>query len=260
MAGFLYFIPGAKTSVLPEKMGLGYAFEPGSLLQRRECTGPGEVRGVLLADGRYCPSERCKYAPQEQRWRNVPGTACHVGMWVDSPPGPEDLALDSQLDGHVVALGDGHPWLAPVVRGVREEEDGALLHYVTVSRRIDWDEEGNRITGEVVPERAALWQAAARWYDLKVSAEVAEERATLFGEIVTGEAALVGLAANYRIGRAEASLLQLLDEANEIAILNAMIDWPSWERYLKKKQAHAISLTDDGPPAATAATDPASQT
>ncbi len=150
-------------------------------------------------------------------------------------------------------MGDGRQWTVPIVRGVQEQDD-QLVGYANVPRTVDWDETGKRIVGEVVPQYEDLWAAATKWFDAKTAADLTEGAAML-EDVITAEVALCGIRTNYRIDKAEVGLLKLLDDVTEWAVCDAMIDWPSWQTFLKKKRAQGTSSTAAGPPAGTPATD-----
>ena len=261
MAGFLYFLPGVQTGSLAaaRAAGIGYAFGP-SVTSVGVTRGPDGSPGCVVADAQRVPT--VGYHPDRQKWRIVPGSAAWVGychLDKEPLPGPEDLIRPPEdlVRGHPVLLGDGRRWIVPIVRGV-VEEDGQPIGYCALPRSIDWDDAGKRIDGGVLPAYEALWNAAAKWFDLRCSLDV-EERKKLLEETWAGESALLGLTTNYAIGKAEAGILHLLNDRNEFDVLNAMIDEPG-RCAIKKKEGPAGSSTSDGPPAATPATDPPSPT
>ena len=248
MGCFLYYLPestsGLTLAALVER-GLGYAFEAGREISKREVTtGPGATPkpGGLVS---HCPAGSLLYLPDKQVWRRVPGTEAWVGHDKASLPGPDDLARGELLDGHHVRLGDGRLWQVPAARRIAEVDD-TIAQYSGVPRVIDWDAEGKRVYGDVVPAYRALWAAACGWFDAKLGVDTDAERAEILEASVAEEYALAGLAANYRLWKPEAGLLSLLTDTTEVNVLDALIDWPSWEKFLKKKQAAATSNTEPG--------------
>lgn len=259
MAGFLYYLPGRSTASVADARaaGLGYALGE-SITSVHAAHGPDGASGCVLAAAKRVPL--VGYYADRQRWRKVPGSPAWMGYFHDEPlPGPADLVREAGevLRGHPVMLGDGRSWIVPIVRGVTEQE-GQALGYCAVPRSIDWDDEGKRIDGGVVPAYEALWNAAAQWFDLRCSPDD-EERKKLLEESWANESALLGLAVNYAIGKAEAGVLRLLNDRNEFEVLDAMIDEPG-RRAIKKKEGPAGPSTSGGPAASTEATSPPSPT
>jgi len=246
MAGLLYFLPGRDRSIkLPDvkAAGLDYAFED-------RCTpagverGPDGERGVIVADDERIEAHRIGYYPDKQTWRRIPGLDAWVGMYTDDPPEPTDLIRQRALPGHWVRLGDGHDWLIPVARAAAEQ-DSTLVWYQALPQATTIDEEGRWIQGGVLPAYQRLWDIAMRWWDAVVAAETIEESETSakieldFEEINDG--ALLALATNYRVGKAEVALLGLFDDQCVREILAALIDMPTIQAWLKKKAAAAGS-------------------
>lgn len=256
MPAFLYYLPGRGLGFTPKDaagVGLGYALE-GELHTRQCFAGPDGGKGLLVGEAQSCPAARVGYFQDEQRWRRVPGSPAWAGMFVQEPPGPADCARARMLDGHPVLLGDGNTWQIPIARALADDQEPPAC-YCALPRTIDWNDQGERITGEVLPRYRALWDAAALWFDAKSAAEL-EERMAICRDVITREVALTAIAGNYRIGKAEAGMLGLLTEACEIEVCNALIDWPAWERYLQKKTGPDTSSSTAGPPADIAPTGP----
>jgi hypothetical protein len=258
VAGFLYFVPGVfKTSFSPEELAtlkIAHAFDAGTSQSCREYrgTGPGGESGTIVADSNTVPAERHVYSADKQTWRKAPASSVRVGMWNDAKPGPPDTVRKAAIPGHAVTLGDGRQWMIPVARGIAETPSGDVIRYTNCDRRLDWDDEGRRVLGEVVEAHKALWDAASLWMDAKTQTE-GDDHAAMLEQVETTEAAVVGLSTNYRVGLAEVGLLGLLTERTEWTILDAMIDWPSWLTWLKKKEASDTSNSDAGPLDATQA-------
>ena len=90
------------------------------------------------------------------------------------------------------------------------------------------------------PRYQALWEAALRWWDMKMGAvrQIAGEdnRQNMTFELdEVRDNALIGLQANYRIGKVEVGMLGLFDEQVEIAICDVLVDWATFTELAKKK-------------------------
>ncbi len=273
MAGFLYFLPGQNRGIKIADLqaaGLGYAFE--RRMSPREVLGggPDGNPGVVVADPESVPD--IGYYADRQTWRKIPGSRNWLGYLTHNRPTPADLQRDQVLDGHWITLADGNEWLVPIARGSVEEtfetpggaKDTRLAwcRNLPEATSID-DDEGHWIRDGVLARYRPLWDTATRWWDARSGAKIpdAEEgkptRVT-FDFDGTNDGALLALQANYRVSKIEAAALGLFDDQCVVEILDALIDWPTIEAWLKKK-ARSIadsSSTDDGPPVDGPATDP----
>ena len=277
MAGFLYYLPELDRSIKIDDAraaGLGYAFARRICGNTFHTTEPFGGPGVVFAD----PDRVAKIGfYKEQTWRPVPGKPYWIGFYPERRPGPADLARPKMLDGHFVRLADGNDWLVPVARGWHDEDGGAGWYHA-VPRTADLDDAGNWIQGDVVAEYRELWDLATAWWDVKAAAadavadDAGGERVavpwslnTLAGSL---DAAVAALAVNYRLSKFEVAALGLFDTHSAQRILDAVVDWPTFARWLEKKTAatggptsRADGLpTADGSAAATPAIAPPSPT
>jgi hypothetical protein len=285
MGGFLYYAAGGKRSIAlaeAKTLGLGYAFDR----QITSCgveRGPDGAAGTVVADPSRIDPSRIGYYPDAQTWRVFPNPQSLIpnplpSVWIGyataEPPGPADLIRLRPLDGHWVELADGRPWLVPIARGYSSDGSGG---YLALPQTIALDAVGKWDTGRVIPKYEALWSLAQRWWDSLIGARPAadSDAARSAGEGLTTvvfefsdwiDAAVTALAANYRVGPIEVDLLGLLTTETPRAILNALVDWPAVEAYLKKKLttpeagARGTSSGTGGPPDSIPATGPASPT
>lgn len=262
MPGFLYFLPGPSQPSAAEwrAAGLGYAFDASPAV--RGCTGgPGGQNGAILADPRT-PAEEVGYFPDRQTWRQLhvprstvhrppstpacPPTAAYVGY--SALPSPQDLARPEQLRGHWLTLLDERQWLVPVARAYTEE-DGDLRWFHNVPQVLELDDAGRWQPGRVTARYAALWELACRWDEASMQAvlsatqEDAGPVTVAFDFQDTVDAAVQVLAANYRLGPTEASLLGILAPHLAREILNAVVDLPTRLAWAEKKTAGLISDT-----------------
>ena len=247
VAGLLYYIPTAtraiKVAELAE-LGLGYAFDS-RLVPREVQRGPDGDRGVVVADCDRLKEHLLGFWPEKQRWLKIPGCPGNawVGRHLDQPIEPADLVRDQVLPGHWVTLADGRDWLCPVARGAIDS-DGELGWCQNLPAAVGFDAEGNWTRQGVVAKYAPLWDVAMRWWDAFAAASPdeddqpdgeAEKTRVTFEFADVNDAALLALATNYRVGKAEVVLLALFDDRATVEILKALIDWPTISAWLKKR-------------------------
>lgn len=276
MAGFLYFLPGQNRGIKIAdlvKLGLGYAFERRMDVRGVPGGGPDGSPGVVIADPESVPD--IGYYADRQTWRKIPGSANWVGHGNENRPTAADLQRNQMLDGHWVELADDAEWLVPVARASAEEtfegpdgaKDSRLSWYQKLPEATSIDEEGNWIRDGVLARYRPLWETAVRWWDARSGAAMpdASEQGTVrvtFDFDGLNDAAVLALGANYRVSKIEAAMLGLFDDQCVIRILDALVDWPVIEKWLKKKARLMAdsSSTGDGPPADGPVTGPQSLT
>jgi len=253
MAGLVYYAPEGLDLLTADGLaaaGLGYALGDRPPTCRGVANGPGDRPGVVAARPGSIGDHLVGYWPERQRWHRIPGPAgCWVGVGTEARPAPDDLARRDLLPGHWVELADGQRWLIPCARAARETDDG-LTFDLQLPRRISIDPEtGEWLGGQVVDRYADLWAVACRWWDAVMATMVqvadqpdgdqpaGDELEITFSDELDG--ALTALAANYRVGKAEVSLLGLLDGRVVPELLGALVDWPTVQQWNKKKRATA---------------------
>jgi hypothetical protein len=239
MPALLYYLPqrpGLDAAALAAA-GLGHLVDrdsPAGISQRGCHCGPDKGEGVVLALGRH--EAEVGYYPDRQRWQRLAGTpAAWIGLPpADAPqPGPAELARSTQLAGHEVELLDGRRWLAPAARAY-VEQDGHLRWLAQLPQRLELDPEGRWRAGDVIGRHAFLWDLAEKWEETKRAAAVGDGKTLVeWQELVDGAVAVLG--ANYHLGRGEVAALGLLSEAAAIAVLDALVDWPTRLAWGKKK-------------------------
>lgn len=252
MPGLIYYIPGRPAANLADlpAAGLAHAFEDQCSSCELLGNGPDGGRGVLLAD--LTRVKTITYSPQRQEWLKIPGNP--AGAWVgrerDEPVRPDDLVRLSTLAGHWVRLADEQDWLAPIARGLAERDDAPESHYLP--RRLTLNAEGQWSTGELLDRYAPLWAIAVSFWDTIMAAGKEPEGAPVSGHeseaplppfdfARRATAAATVLAANYRLGAAEISLLGLFSADLAERVLLAAVDWPTLEKWLKKKAPAAAA-------------------
>jgi len=262
MAGFVYYLPDKKTNITADAIraaGLGYAFEEkldGTLRMtvRQVSRGPsGEHAGVVVGDPFRIAPGRIGFYPAEQEWRQLPQSTAWVGYYRDDPPRPDQLWRKEVLPGHAVELGDGQKWEVPIVRGITEV-DGAITPYTPLPRRVDLNEEGAFVPGDVLPCYEGILRGVLTHYDRLVQAYAKQESKVFCDDQVAAEL----LTTNYCIGRVEIVVLGLFtwNSHHIMDVLNAAIDLPGFEELQKKVEAGGSSI-DVGLPADAPSTDPA---
>ncbi|MDI9598469.1 MAG: hypothetical protein QM323_03075 [Acidobacteriota bacterium] len=237
MGGYLYYVPGAGHDVDYHAAGLDYAFDDRSPTRCPVLRGPDGAAGVVLS----CDEPmRARYVPAEQEWGPMPGTGLQVGYWRDRLPGPQDLARTDLLDGHPLTLLDGREWIVPIARKVLVEGGEVVAWPTALPCTVRLDDAGKWTIGDVVPRYRWLWEIAGRWLDARFGATETDDGISYDFDTLFDDAAAV-LGANYRIGRAEASLAGLFETASAKRVLDLLIDVPTFEAVLKKKRAGAAS-------------------
>lgn len=266
--GPVYFIPRATRQVkLAEAraLGLAYALED-KLTPAGVAHGPDGQAGVVVADPDRVPPHKIGYYQAEQAWRKIPGgstaagDALWVGIYTADPPTPADLVRLRPLVGHGVTLADGRRYTVPVARSIDEAAD-ELVYHNRLPQAITIDDEGEWQPAGVLAQYTRLWEIACAWWDARLGAQETDAGWT-FHFAQANDCALEALAANYRLGKAELALCGLLTEEAVVAVLDALIDWPTVISWLKKKfpPVSAGSATEPGSPAAAAGTGRRSRT
>jgi hypothetical protein len=247
MPGFLYYTPDPSRTALAAIVadGLGYAFERQPDVAPLFGDGPDGGRGAVVADGQRVHPSQLGYYRDRQTWRQIPGSAWWIGHYTGADaPGPEILERPRMLEGHTVELADGRGWTIPVARQWREVDEWA--GYVNVlPRRSHLNAAGEWEVGDVLPRFKRFWDVARKYFRNVAGPGVSETAGVwseadgsadfLFGEI--HQAAVTALSINYYLGPCECDLLGLLTRHHCDQILEAAIDFPTIERWSKKKRA-----------------------
>lgn len=235
MRGFSYFLPNRRGSPNPAMLraeGLGYAFPDGCPLHTGEVEGPDGTLGAIVAQD----ASLLRYDAKGQAWtkasdlRRDPGFESAlpwVGMALDEKlrPGPEDLRRGKRIsEGYAVLLGDGKLWTIPVVRGVR---GGHSLPCVIVTDAAGVARKVVRAEFNLLLALAdSLWEhALISWSEGRGASPSPEDAMRL---------AVEALRVNYRVHRAELSLLELIDTENVREIADAVLDGPNLGKLLEE--------------------------
>lgn len=265
----VYYIPQTERPSVAdlEAWGIGHAFEaPGRMTSCPVTRGPDGGAGLVLTDPR---AQRVGYYPDEQTWRRVPlgspepsavnrepeqtsgsrpkaqgsRTGCAwVGYWNAGRPTPDELAREPRLYGEERVLADGQRWCVPVVIGAPEDV-AASIGVLRLPRKLELNDAGEFVAGEVEPQYRPLLEAAGWWYDESWAAAQRMAAGEPPDEIEGPEvqrmlaAAVTVLAGNYRVGKAEVVLLGLLDTQVAQDVLGTAIDIRTYVEKLRKKAA-----------------------
>lgn len=249
MGHVYYFCEGLEVVAddSPTMAALRHAFVS-TPAKRRAMAGPGQQGGVILAGD----DQRIGYYPDRQKWTRLRGLNGASGVWLgwylDAPPTPADLTKPARLPGHLVTLADGRQWELPVAR---RWSDDAFMR--TVPARLTLDDNGQWVPGEVLAEYAGLWSVAEAWMSFKARASEQSGAAMSIAEAV--ELACTALAVNYRVSRSEVAALGLVDDQGQKAVemLDAVIDWPTFARWVdEQKAAQKKTALDPSTPATCA--------
>lgn len=244
MACFLYYIESAKVDVKIadlRQFGLGYAFDGDRDFSPVGCSrGPGDSgQGIVVADTNRLRPRALGFYPDNQRWMRIPKSGVWIGIYSADRPAPADLQRAEMLDGHFVRLEDGNDWLIPVARGVGEI-DGRLVPFDKLPHAIGVDDDGNWIRDGAISKYEHLWALALRWWDeiqRGLDGEAIGDGAKVvvsmeFNDIADG--AVEALTTNYRLHKAEVSMLSLLSDRVMYQVMHALVDMPTIEAFAKK--------------------------
>lgn len=241
--GFLYYIPAADRTISDADArgaGLDHAFDADARIVKRgvQRNGPDGGAGVLVTDNRRVPDEFGAVNVEAQTWRRIPKTDTWVGYINAHRPTPAALARKNMLSGHDVRMADGSVWHVPVARAT-EDVDGTPSAYNALPHTVTLDDNGRWTVGETDREYADLWAIASRYWDMFLGAvgeSGDDDTAVAFDFDDLHDAAVTALRANYVVSSIEAAMLGLFSSTTARDVLQALIDWPSIDAWLKKKQ------------------------
>lgn len=243
MSGFQYWVPSVATTVKLDELhgrGLAYALED-RVTKRGAEHGPDGARGITVCHGGN-ESGQLGYWPERQTWKRIPGSDCWCGMYTDNRPKPADLARAEQITGEWLLLEDGHRWLAPKARRWVEMDDRLLWDY-NLPRRMALNEDGIWQLAGIKPRYERLWTLAMAYEQAATEALMAADDGEVvrftFEDIDT--LAISALQVNYRLGPVELDLLGIYDDSTRQSIIDVLLDNKTWQAWVKKKAAEALS-------------------
>lgn len=205
MAGFLYFLVGGKNvdaENVEKKAGLGYAFD-GGCASRDVLAGAAPIgkTGCVIGDPNSQPEDRpLGYHPDRQTWRKIPAPEgapeVWLGWWNDAQPRPADVRRQTQFRTANAKLDDDCWWAIPLIG---HQEHGAFV--TDLPARLDLNDRGGFVAGEVVERYRDLWEAIAPLADKHFAWQAGEGQAPTDDE--QWQAVLTLLGATHRVGVAE---------------------------------------------------------
>lgn len=208
MASFLYFVPEApsEAEALETIRGLGFPhlFETGRptvIMQKGPC---GDARGALLWPN-YGATPQPGYYPDEQVWCAACGGRVWIGYERARKPAPDDLARKELVSGYRLEI-EGREWIVPVARLL----PGTL--------RLNAD--GSGVETQILPRYRELSEKALA---LRVRLQ---EGGGEVGDLERFDTATEALSINYRLGRWEASALELWTTQSALTAVWFLIDEP----------------------------------
>ncbi|HMO84590.1 MAG TPA: hypothetical protein PKC18_06680 [Lacipirellulaceae bacterium] len=242
MAGLLYFADGVTTPITAEAVAalrVGYAFDAAPAHGLLEGRTPSGGAGRLFADLASLDGADLAYQPDKQRWLRRSDDDCvWVGCWTADPPTATTLARPELRPGSWVELARGERWLIPRLLAFAGD-DGFAVDLPCYAAR---DAAGAWVNGRIVEEFAPLESLARRLYEGMLLAELDQAPRLTTDEMLDVTVQLLGV--NYRVGPAEAALLELLPLDERLAgVARAAADWTTFEEWSQKKSA-AVSPAD----------------
>jgi len=236
---FLYYLPGkAKGSVTRADLAANpilsaplfeFIHSPrlfNTKLHQNEIMnrGPDNGSGCLL---HAQPQVECGqipgYYPDRQKWQKFGDV--WIGWEPGMLPGPESLRRATQITGYEVELGDGRIWNAPVVKPFHEAErtlgcnlpmiigvDETMSHTAAIVNRFRW-----------------AWDLSGKIADRVFNGATD----TRFGSF---DDAVAMLSLNYRVGTAEATILELFDDDTVSEVLLSAVDNRTVQEFLERGQ------------------------
>lgn len=232
MGALLYFLPEVKGGVSAlatasngRLVSYGLADMLGENVSTRGAdAGPSGTHGLVVShSGR---ATQIGYWPDRQTWSEVPACEGRLAAWIgfatDSPPGPDDLARDEQVGGHMIKLGDGREWLIPIARAF--PDDSPIDEILRIGPN-------GELVKAPLPKYAAITADADRVWRMMESAnddpnQIPSEDA-IIPDLDCIAIATRALAINYRVRTQEVSALDLILRSTVMPVLLALIDYPT---------------------------------
>jgi hypothetical protein len=227
MAGFLYFIPdvnGVDDATL-KRVGLEHLLGAPRRFGRMD-RGPAGGPGCLvdLATGPDAPA--LAWVADAQQWPECPNAGFRIGFTKGAAPGPRDLQRADLIDGYPVTLADGNEWIVPLAR--------VFATGRAVECRMRLGEGGRWVAAEAVERlvgveavASGIWAGLEAQFQLNAELAAASKPLNPVTISIDVDAAISGLAVNYRIGKFEVSALGLFTPSIVKDVLLALVDWPT---------------------------------
>lgn len=236
MSGFLYYAPNKcliHEKNLPD-YGLDHLMSEGELSCREVVAGPdgrsGCIFTVIMKNSEMWPL--VGYFPDRQEWRRF--GKYWVGIDQKCPPDPMVLFRENLkvTRGYDVKLGDGREWFIMIACLL----DGTSpLPHKRVFDGAKW------VFGGVKSQYQKYYDEAKKFAEAVVQST--GPSVTVVDE---SNLAAMAISMSYRIGPAEMSMLELLDDETVMEVCKAAIDLPVLEDAIKKKLAQNGQSSDCG--------------
>jgi len=182
------------------------------------------VLQVVAPRGGVEPPVNIGYAGEvSQAWHERPaGCDCWLGLDKQYPPTPAELAIDMPT-GHPLELGDGQTWRVAIVRSVQPERSQVPFDFV-------YDDRGRPTTER---QASALWELAEQGWNHYFD----RAHHPIISTEILLDLCLGALGLNYRLGKAEQTVLRLVNSRNWSRCLELLLDVPLLEEHaaLEKK-------------------------
>ena len=228
-----YFIPDKKIGIemvspaLWAELGLSHAATQWPVLNVLQNSGPsGAIGTVVVFHDADKPAGRADvgYFADKQDWVKCGAYWCGKGK--GETIAPADLLRADGVGGYEMELGDGQKW-----------EIAKALYSDGITRmpcKLTLDDNDRAIRGAVLNRYAPLDALAMEFFRMWVGAmDNGAEPEWSYDKLV--DLAVLGLQANYRIGKGEAvRLLGLIDETN---MWEACLATISWQKYREMRDA-----------------------
>ncbi len=221
MAGFLYFIPKAKTFGPDDATRLELDHLPKSLTKCQVNDGPDGAGGLIMViTGKE--QATAQYKAAEQEWHKQKGGDFWIGFWKENPPTPEDLLRTDSPVGVAYPL-DGVNWTIPA--------QAALPSYMGMDKLGNW-------VRMVKPKHMSLQEDAEKIYQVYLGEKNDVENPLIFTEVEKCELCVRALAINYFVSKYEASILAIMTVENMVIIQQLLMDYRDLDTVdeVKKKE------------------------
>lgn len=247
MPGFLYYIPGDSGRMTVENalaLPCAYAFEDCKAIDSRGVLrGPADDQpaGLVIARSGTVPDSDMGLFLDRQIWTKMDQSDVWIGYCKSEDgtptfPKPVDLARPRQIDGRPLKLGDGNEWIIPIARRL-QIHDGDLVPYCALPMVSEY-KNGTWASSGVRSQFRGLWDISNKYLTSFMSGKLEDDGRYYFEyDFPTmHESAFLALTTNYYVGRDEISILQLLDNEIAQAILNELIDMPTYVEFVTSKK------------------------
>lgn len=213
---FVYFVVDSQQGGLVAKHGLSYAFPGPGSIPAVPATGPEGHRGFYVCGSELGAEFLARgFDATAFSWEKISATAW-AGYDSQHLPTPEDLMRHKVFDGPFVRLMDERKWIVPVAR--------------QLPRKIRFSPEGGITESPTEKYRDMFSLCDKIWHMFRTDQKILDdgEEPYRMDDEESARAALKILQLNYRIGPAEANILEIFDSESVLAVLMAFVDWTAF--------------------------------